>query len=129
MANQSLYPNIVSTTKTGKLIEEIAANFLLENGLLIIDRNFTSKIGEIDIIAKDIDTLVFVEIRYKREIYHGEPAATVNRTKQRKIINTAKLYLQKYDLYDKVDCRFDVIGITGEIELPEITWFKDAFWA
>lgn len=120
---------MLSTKQIGNIIEQVAADYLEKNDLLILTRNFNCKLGEIDLIAKDKDILVFAEVRYKKNIYHGEPAATVNKSKQRKIINSAKCYLLKNNLYDKVDCRFDVIGITGDIETPTIEWFKDAFWA
>lgn len=97
--------------KTGNLGEDIAAQFLEDKGFRIIQRNFRySTFGEIDIIARQNEYLVFVEVKtYKTEEF-GEPFLLVNRKKQEKIRKLAQIFMLQKKITD-TDCRFDVIGI------------------
>lgn len=79
--------------------------------------------GEIDLIMKDGEELVFVEVRYRHRNTHGISAETVTYTKQKRLLRTAKAYLQKRNLFDKIPCRFDVIAIDGQ----QTRWIKNAF--
>lgn len=103
--------------------EDRAVKELKKKGYKIIERNFNvPKIGEIDIIAKDRDYLVFVEVRLRKDAFHGTAAETVDIYKQRRIIKAARVYLKKNELCD-VPARFDVVSITdGELEI-----IKNAF--
>lgn len=103
--------------------EEKACQYLLTKGLRILFRNFKAKTGEIDIIAKDKECLVFVEVKYKGSRFYGEPYEKVNYQKQLRISKTAQYFLIKYGLSDNIPCRFDVISIAGD----EISWIRDAF--
>ncbi len=107
----------------GKQYEKIAAIELKKNGLKIICTNYHCKYGEIDIIAKDKDTLVFVEVKYRRHNTYGQASEHVTPTKMRKLKTTAEHYLQKLSTIPI--CRFDVIGINGKEN--KIQWIKDAF--
>lgn len=102
--------------------ECLAESYLHKQGLLTLEKNYRGRQGEIDLIMQDDDQWVFVEVRFRRAEDYGSPASTVTKQKQRKIINTAKQYLIEKKQYDKVSCRFDVIGISDEIE-----WIADAF--
>lgn len=115
------------TRNLGQLGEKIALETLVSGGYKVLERNFRCKIGEIDIIAKDQDALVFIEVRSKSDSVHGVPQETVNRKKQQKIRRTAEYYLLKNRLQD-IYCRFDVVGILwqGNKE-PHIEIIKDAF--
>ena len=97
--------------KTGDRGEDIASQFLEDNGFRIVHRNFRySTFGEIDIIAKKDGVLVFVEVKtYKTEEF-GEPLLLVNHRKQEKIRKLAQIYMLQKKIED-TDCRFDVIGI------------------
>jgi putative endonuclease len=106
----------------GQIGEEIAKNYIKNNGYKIIKTNFKNKIGEIDIIAYDQDILVFVEVKYRKNNLFGLPREAVNSEKQRKIRLVASSYINKYKLLDK-QCRFDVLEILGD----EITLIKDCF--
>lgn len=111
----------------GGYYEARARRFLKQQGLTDFQTNFHSRWGEIDIIARDGTVLVFVEVRYRQSIKHGSPVATVTYYKQQKIRRTARHYLQKNGLTNKIPCRFDVIGITGSGRSLEFQWIKNAF--
>lgn len=97
----------------GNIGEDLAVKALKKQKYKIIERNFNARIGEIDIIAKDKDYLCFVEVRMRKNEYHGSGKETVNIYKQRKIIKAAQVYLQLHNL-SSVPCRFDVVSITGD---------------
>lgn len=107
----------------GSEYEEIAARYLAENGLMIIERNYRLKTGEIDIIALDQDTLVFVEVKYRKSRWAGGALAAVSRAKQKVICRTAFLYLLTQGWDPGSSCRFDVVGIDGDT----LTWVRSAF--
>jgi len=97
--------------KTGNMGEDIAAQFLEDKGFRIIQRNFRySTFGEIDIIAKQNEYLVFIEVKTYRTEEFGEPVLLVNRKKQEKIRKLAQIFMLQKKISD-IDCRFDVIGI------------------
>lgn len=112
--------------RLGKTGEDIAANYLLDRGLEIITRNFRDKFGEIDIIAKDSQTFVFVEVKTRRSDRFGQPEEAVTPTKQQQIIRVATNFLAQRKLLD-APVRFDVIGITMKGRNPEISHLISAF--
>lgn len=98
----------------GNIGEELAVKKLRKLGYKIVERNFNvPKIGEIDIIAKEKDYLVFVEVRLRKRTDHGTGAETVDIFKQRKIIKAAMVYMKLHDVSD-APARFDVVSITGD---------------
>lgn len=103
--------------------EEKAVQYLVQQGCSIIMTNYTCKIGEIDIIAKDEETVLFIEVKWRKNIKMGRPYEAVNYPKQMKVIKSAMLYAQQKNLFEK-PMRFDVIEIVGE----EISWLKNAFY-
>ncbi len=106
----------------------MAQQYLIEKGLIYIQRNFRSKMGEIDLIMQDTNTLVFVEVRYRKNTFFGEAVETVDRRKQIKLIRTAEYYLAYHEKYAKMPCRFDVVGLHGhENQAIEFNWIKNAF--
>ena len=114
--------NKVYNKDFGNITEKIAQNYLIEQGYKIVNTNYKNKIGEIDIIAKDSDVLVFVEVKYRKNTNFGLPREAVNFEKQRKIRMVAMSYINKYNLHNNL-CRFDVVEILGD----EITLIKDCF--
>ena len=111
--------------KVGAGFEKLAAEFLESKGYQILAMNFRRRQGEIDIIARDGEYIVFCEVKYRTGSGTGHPFEAVNYYKQRSIIGTAKYFLYKYHYPEDTPCRFDVIGfIDGRIEHQ-----KDAFWA
>jgi len=100
----------LSTRQFGQQAEKEACEFLVSQGLKFEEANFECKAGEIDLIMWDDETLVFVEVRFRKKMGYGDGADSVTLTKQRRIIRSALLYLQKHDLMDEHPCRFDVIA-------------------
>jgi len=116
-----------SKQKIGKEIENLACAYLQQRGLRLIVANYPCKVGEVDLIMSDDQTLVFIEVRYRKNFNYGDGAATVDKNKQRRIIKAATYYLQERNLYDKVLCRFEIVAVSG-VSKYELDWIKDAFW-
>ena len=95
----------------GKRGEEEAARFLKKRGFRIVDRNVRSRFGEIDLVARDGKTLVFVEVKARRESDGDPPEAAVTGGKQRRLGQLAQHYL-KWKRLGEVPCRFDVVAVT-----------------
>jgi len=109
--------------QTGVLAENSACAFLEANGFTIVTRNFLRRVGELDIVARAGDLLVVVEVRTRASEKYGGAAASVGRSKQRRIIATTGLLLQCYRELRHCHVRFDVIVIRdGQVE-----WLKHAF--
>lgn len=98
--------------------------YLQEKGYEILARNFYTKHGEIDLIAKKDGYLVFVEVKYRADGRFGEPEEAVDFRKQKKIIAAAQYYLYKNRIPFETPCRFDVAGVMGE----KIRITENAFW-
>jgi len=96
--------------QTGKRGEDIAVAYLKNRGYRIIERNYTCLFGEIDIVAKDGDTVVFVEVKSRKSEKFGDPQGAVGREKQKKISRISLKYLEEKHLYP-CDARFDVVAI------------------
>ena len=109
----------------GKRSEIIAANYLKKKKYKILEINYKNDIGEIDIIAKDKDYIVFVEVKSRISQKFGHPFEAIDEEKQRKIHAVASIYLMKHKKYG-TNCRFDAISNLG-LENPEITHIIDAF--
>lgn len=102
--------------------EELAAKYLKKHGYKIIKRNYKCPVGEIDIIAKDKDILVFIEVKSRNSLAYGRPAEAVDEFKQRKLTQLAKYYINLNNLYN-VFARFDVVEVLGdEINLIQNAW-------
>jgi len=111
----------------GDRSEEIASVYLQGNGLKVVTRNFRSPRGELDIVMEDGETLVFVEVRFRRNQRFGSGAESVDRHKQQRLITSAAYYLQKNHQYSNRPTRFDVVSISMEANQPSIDWIQDAF--
>ena len=110
----------------GAIGETIAARHLKKKGYKILDRNYRTKLGEIDIVAKDKDTIVFVEVKARRSSQYGSPKWAVTPKKQRKISMAALFYLKETKQI-RAKARFDVVSITAIEEEPRIEIIKNAF--
>lgn len=109
--------------KVGSEYEAMAAAYLQRRGVHILERNYRCRTGEIDLIAKDGEYYVFVEVKFRNRTQTGSSLGAVNREKQRIISRTARHYLTCRIKNIDVPCRFDVIGIDGR----EVKWVKNAF--
>jgi len=106
--------------------EERATLWLQEQGLVLMQKNARCRLGEIDLIMRDEQTLVFVEVRQRRNRDYGGAAASVDWRKQLKIIRTARYLIAGNPRWSSLTCRFDVIAFEGD---QEPVWYKDAFRA
>lgn len=113
----------------GNRAEQLARRYLEQQGLRFEQANFRCRRGEIDLIMRDKDTLVFVEVRYRNNSRYGSAAETVDRHKQKKLITTALFYLQSKPQLTRLASRFDVIAITGDSDSPHIDWHPNAIQA
>ena len=112
--------------KFGEKGESLAAWFLKKNGYKIIEQNYRTQLGEIDIIAKEKKTIVFVEVKSRRSTRFGNPKWAVTPQKQRKISMVALYYLKTTKQTD-AKARFDVVAITANRDQPQIEIVKNAF--
>jgi putative endonuclease len=110
----------------GQQGEREAAQFLSAQRYTIVAKNYRCPFGEVDLIALDRHTIVFVEVRTHTGEVFGDPLASVNARKQRQIAKAALHYLSRHHLHDR-EARFDVIGIRWEKEGPQVTHIKGAF--
>lgn len=109
--------------KEGAYYENLVAEYLKTQGYEILEKNYRCRIGEIDLIAKEGETLVFVEVKYRRDDKMGNPKEAVNRKKQKKISMAASYYLMRECGRMDIPCRFDVAAVLGE----QIEVVKNAF--
>ncbi len=104
--------------------EKLAATFLANHGLKLVVQNYHCRFGEIDLIMRDANTLVFVEVRLRSNSQFGSAAASITPQKQQKLILTAQHYLQQNP--EKNACRFDVL-LMDKLDTKAIDWLKNAF--
>ena len=112
--------------KTGAYYERRAKNFLLSRMWRLVAKNYSCRIGEIDLIMQNFSKshLIFVEVRYRHSNNYGGSINSVDIVKQRKIINTSLRFLQHHPQYYEQNLRFDVICFD---KLGKLYWIKDAF--
>ena len=111
----------------GDTFEARAADWLQRQGLIILQRNFNTRYGEIDIIARDGNYLVFIEVRARSHPGYAGAAASISTTKQCRIIRAAQIYLR--EIRPNPPCRFDVVAFEPRQSGPRINWIRSAFSA
>jgi putative endonuclease len=116
-----------TTSGSGKRAEDLAARFLERQGLVVLARNFRCRGGEIDLVCRDRKSLVFVEVRLRRNAAYGGAGASITASKQRRVILAARHYLATLSAADS-DCRFDCLLLDGLAE-NNIEWVRDAISA
>lgn len=111
--------------QTGRMAEELASKALIEKGYLILESNFYNRYGEIDIIAKDKDILVFVEVKSKIGAEFGLPEEMISSYKLRKVKNMALIYMKGENL----PCRIDVVAVvlSQEGDLVRLTHYENVY--
>jgi putative endonuclease len=113
---------------TGLEWENAALGHLQRAGLELLARNFTSRLGEIDLVMRDrAGPIVFVEVRYRGVTARGDGAASVGPAKRAKLLRVAALYLQAHPRLADADCRFDVVACSGTPVQPRFDWIRAAF--
>lgn len=113
----------------GKRAEEAARDFLQRAGLVPVAANANYRVGEIDLVMRDGRTLVFVEVRYRRDDRFGGGAASIDAGKRRRLLRAAQQFLAAHREFRDADCRFDVVEAKGDPTTPTLHWLKDAFRA
>lgn len=113
----------------GLLGEQLAVTHLQSLGYVIIERNFRARSGELDIVAEDRDTLVFIEVRTRSKTDTGHPLESVTLRKQRQVIAMARYYLLVRGVPQSRPCRFDVVAVVPDGESWHVELIKNAFSA
>lgn len=116
---------MISRVAQGTAAEELACHYLEARGLTLVMRNFRCRWGELDLIMRDSEQLVFVEVRSRRYTRYGTPAESVTRAKQQRLLRAAAFYLQCQPL--DPPCRFDVVAVLQPGGAARIEWIRDAF--
>jgi len=117
-------PRPSAARSCGDQYEAFARRYMESAGLTFVAANVACRTGEIDLIMRDQQTWVFVEVRYRRNANFGGAAASVTRQKQQRLLRAASFWLAGHNAsFDTSSCRFDVFAITGS----QIEWLRDAF--
>ena len=111
----------------GRASEKAARQHLERNGLRVIEQNWSCRRGELDLVMLDGDTVVFVEVRYRRYAAWGGALESIDARKQQKLIKAAQLFLQKESRWARSPCRFDVVAITSAGQTENLNWIRNAF--
>ncbi len=111
----------------GTEAERAAEAYLAGQGLKLLLRNARCRLGEIDLVMRDGETIVFIEVRKRRHRHYGGAAQSVDQRKQRKLILTAQFLMTRYPQWSAHPCRFDVLAFEADSDQDTPLWYKDAF--
>ena len=110
----------------GKIGEDKAALLLTDNGYKILARNYRTKLGEVDIIAEDKDTICFIEVKARKDCRFGFPQEAISKAKQRQLTKSALMFLKEKNLLHK-NARFDIVSIIYSQDTSKLDLIKNAF--
>lgn len=120
---------MVRSSNTGNNGEAIACRYLITHGLELIEANYACKFGEIDLVMKQQERLIFVEVKTRKSTNFGSPLDFISKSKQKRIVTTAIHYVKKHRNYEKAPLRFDAVGILLQNGDPiHIDWVENAFY-
>ena len=120
--------NKKSTKVIGDQAENIAKQYLVDQGLKIEMQNYHCRFGEIDIIARSASMYIFVEVKYHNKSNFGGAISAISADKQKKIQKSAQMYLHQQQLNEyNTEIRFDVITLDGDLNKPTLTWLTNSF--
>lgn len=117
------------TRARGALVEAAARAHLERAGLRTVATNATYRVGELDLVMREGDTLVFVEVRHRTGGRFGGGAASITAAKRRKLVLAARAFLGRHPRLADLPCRFDVVEAEGDPAAPALHWLRDAFRA
>jgi putative endonuclease len=120
-------PTATDRQQAGAAAEDAALAHLAGHGLLLLARNVRYPFGEIDLIAREADTVVFVEVRFRRSSRFGGAAASVDAGKRRKLARAAQAWLGAHRQFAQAPCRFDVVAVTPAPDGLVCEWLRAAF--
>ncbi|MFK2900073.1 YraN family protein [Dyella jejuensis] len=113
----------------GAAFEQRACGELKQAGMTLLARNYTTRYGELDLVMRDGDTVVFVEVRHRIRADYGDAAASVTAAKQARLVRTAQLWLAAHPQHAQRTCRFDVVSYDGPADNARMNWLRGAFEA
>ena len=122
-------PDARSTRERGAAVEAAARDHLLRQGLTTVAANANYRVGELDLVMRDGDVLVFVEVRHRTGGRFGGGAESITRAKRRRLVQAASIFLGANPRLAMLPCRFDVVEAEGDPDSPRLTWLRDAFRA
>lgn len=111
----------------GRVFEQRACSELERAGLKLLARNYTTRYGELDLVMRDGDTVVFVEVRHRIGAGFGDAATSITATKQARLVQTAQLWLTANPKHAQCACRFDVVAYDGPVDGATMQWLRGAF--
>ena len=114
---------------TGSVFEQRACVELEQAGLELLARNFTTRHGELDLVMREGNTIVFVEVRQRIRSGFGDAITSITAAKQAKLVHTAQLWLSANPKYAQSPCRFDVVAYDGPLDGAKMQWLRNAFEA
>lgn len=115
--------------RTGDAFELRARTQLEHAGLVLLAHNYTTRFGELDLVMRDGEALVFVEVRYRRNTRFGDAATSITATKQARLVRAAGLFLAAHPQHAQRNCRFDVVTFEGPAQATRCEWQRAAFEA
>jgi putative endonuclease len=118
---------VASHLEHGRNAEQLAARYLAQQGLSLVASNHRARVGELDLVMREGRVLVIVEVRARHSARKATPEETIDRHKQRRIILATQHFILCNRQYRDWPLRFDVVGITGALEAPRISWIRAAF--
>ncbi|MES2820635.1 MAG: YraN family protein [Pseudomonadota bacterium] len=117
-----------SPQDSGKAAEALARTYLENQGLRLLSQNWRCRRGELDLVMLDGDTVVFVEVRYRRHTAWGGAIESIDARKRTKLVAAAQHFLQEQSRWSRHPCRFDVIAISAPGKFPaQLNWIPNAF--
>lgn len=135
MANRLRWPTRAAepapptTRARGAAVEAAARELLIGEGLVPVAANATFRVGEIDLVMRDRDVLVFVEVRHRSGGHFGGGAESITRSKRQRLARAASAFLAAHPALAALPCRFDVVEADGDPAAPRMAWLRDAFRA
>jgi putative endonuclease len=114
-----------SRQQSGRDAEGLALAHLEQQGLRLLARNWLCKRGELDLVMLDGDTVVFVEVRYRKNTQWGGALASIDQRKRQKLVFAAQYFLQRESRWADHPCRFDVVAIDCNVD--QLNWLQNAF--
>jgi len=121
-----------ATREAGARYEELADAYLRRAGLAPVARNFNCRHGELDLVMRDRDVVVFVEVRYRRKGgagRFGDGIDSVGPSKRARLVRAAAMFLAQHPRLAGCACRFDVVAVAGDAAAPQLQWLPNAFEA
>ncbi|AND69759.1 hypothetical protein ATSB10_23050 [Dyella thiooxydans] len=115
--------------QAGAAFEALARRDLERAGLVLLSCNYTTRHGELDLVMRDGEQIVFVEVRQRARNGHGGAAASITASKRGRLIRTASLWLAAHPQHARRTCRFDVVSYDGTGEEARMRWLRGAFEA